>query len=88
MSKDTYSSILLEVSNIRLRSDTKVEVQLRSERDPPSPRWWLIGANPPEFKVLAEALEKKRPVLAQLAATAGPKLEITGIIIQYAETIR
>lgn len=86
-----YAEILLEVSNVRL-TGVRLEVQLRADREPDRPRWWSTTEVKPEitaaqFKAITEALEKKRPVVAQLKAD-GEVLTIAALSIQYAETIR
>ena len=84
-----YPSLLLEVSNIRI-AGAALEVQLRADREPDKPRWWqapTTGSAPAEFKAVSEALEKKRPVFAELGVI-GANLAINAISIQYAETGR
>lgn len=93
----SYPSIWLEVSNVRIIG-TGFEVQLRADREPERPRWWPIAApaaavppaNPDfssQFKAVSEALEKKRPVLAELVPD-GTNLKLSSLSIQYAETSR
>ncbi|HEU4889517.1 MAG TPA: hypothetical protein VFV49_16650 [Thermoanaerobaculia bacterium] len=89
---DGHPSIWLEVSNVKVQGST-FEVQLRADREPERTRWWAAppaadaGAAAAQFKAVSEALEKKRPVLAQVVA-GGAGLVVTSLAIQYTETIR
>src|SRR6185503_15142052 len=62
-----HDDIWLEVSNVKIKGDD-YEVQLRADREPERPRWWPVPTvnTAAEFKTLIDALDKKRPVLAQL----------------------
>lgn len=102
--EEDFKSILLEISNVRISSTGKIEVQLRADRDRSQPRWWKTPgddktpSDDKQFKLIADALEKKRPILAQMTGTLGepskkasdPKygLKIESIIVQYVETLR
>lgn len=86
-----YTEILLEVSNLRIHAGT-LEVQLRADREPEKPRWWTApsvgaAAAAAEFKAISEALEKNRPVYAEVSA-AGGFLKISAISIHYSDTNR
>jgi hypothetical protein len=87
------SPLWLEVSNIRV-GGAICQVQLRADREPDRvARWWPLPptidakAAADQFKAVSEALEKKRPVLAQLVGDVRG-LRIDSLAIQYAETIR
>jgi hypothetical protein len=83
-----HDDIWLEVSNVRIIG-TNFEVQLRADREPERPRWWTAppGTTADHFKTLIDALDKKRPVLAQLTAD-GAKLTVKSLSVQYAEVAR
>ncbi len=81
-----YEEIWLEVSNVKI-DGTNLSVQLRADRLPERPRWWLaMGVDKDKFKAVVEALDKKRPVLARIAGKAGGILKVTDLSIQYADT--
>ena len=92
-----HEDIWLEVSNVRIKG-TDYEVQLRADREPERPRWWpvLTGVTAVEFKTLIDALDKKRPVLAQLVPDCPPdgtdpkklRLKVQSLSVQYAEVAR
>jgi len=92
-----HEDIWLEVSNVRMKG-AEYEVQLRADREPERPRWWPAPTvnTAAEFKTLIDALDKKRPVLAQLVPDCTPDgtvpkrlwLKVNSLSVQYAEVAR
>ena len=81
-----FNNLWLEVSNVRLStSDGKVvDVQLKGDKDN---RWWSARNNTQAFKVLLEAMEKKRPIHACLGIES-QNLSVLDLAIMFAEPPR
>lgn len=85
-------SIWLEVANVRLENSV-VQIQVKGDRTDREPVWWDVelennNAKPESndaYRTIVDGLDKKRVVLAKLAAE-GNTLKCAFIRVQYAES--
>ena len=87
MSNDaTPTSLWIEVANVRLKTadPTTIDVQLKGDQDH---HWWPTKSKADAFKSLMDAMEKKRPVHAELVAADG-KLSVNELSMMFVEPQR
>lgn len=85
-------AIRLEVTNVRLLK-TSVEIQVKGDRADREPVWWVVDSsavsgaadNGAIYRTIAEGLDKKRIMIAELRSDSG-SLKCIALRIQYAES--
>ena len=84
--------ICLEVTNVRLL-EKNVEIQVKGDRADREPVWWVVDSSAvsgadddsARYRTIAEGLDKKRIVIAELRPESG-MLKCMALRIQYAES--